>query len=249
MRKVLLGDCIDLVNIIEDKSIDMILTDPPYGISNEVIISRSRSCMKYKGNTNIVYDFGEWDKFEYRDSCLQFTYKWVDAVESKLREGGIFVVFYDRDKINYISHYLQDKYGYKNKGYFAYIKSNPVPQARKVKWMNAWECAVLLQKPNGKLTYNYQLGQQADYIILPICGGKERTEHPTQKPEKLFELFVKYWTNEGDTVLDPFAGSGTTAVVCEKLNRNYICIEKDDNYYKIMEKRLANYKEQIIMFK
>ena len=92
----------------------------------------------------------------------------------------MLVSFFDRDRINFLSHYLQSQYGFKCKGYFSFIKQNPVPQARKVKFQNGWEAAVMLQKPDGKLTFNYENGQQPDYIILPICSGNERTEHPTQ---------------------------------------------------------------------
>jgi DNA modification methylase len=73
---------------------------------------------------------------------------------------------------------------------------------------------------------------------LPICQGKERTEHPTQKPEKLIEPFIKYWTNEGDIILDPFLGSGTTMKVARDLNRNCIGIEIDEKYIEMTKKRL-----------
>ena len=238
----------EVINDIQDNSVDLLLTDPPYGISKEIKITRGRNGMKFMVSSDISLYFGKWDDFENFDDCMNFTYRWLDAVNRVIREGGMFVTFFDKDKINFISRYLQEKYNYKLKGYFAYIKTNPVPQARKVKWMNAWECAVLLQKQGGKLTYNYQLGQQADYIQLPSCGGKERTAHPTQKPLKLIELFIKYWTNEGDVVLDPFSGSGTTAVACIKLDRRYIAIEKDEKYYEIVKNRIEEYSSQAMLF-
>ena len=90
-------------------------------------------------------------------------------------------------------------------------------------------------------TFNYQLGQHPDYIITPICSGKERYQfgfHPTQKPEKVIEWIMSYLSNEGDIVLDPFVGSGTTAVVAKKLKRNYIGIEKESKYVKMAEARI-----------
>jgi site-specific DNA-methyltransferase (adenine-specific) len=234
------GDALKILPTLPDESIDFIFTDPPFMISKEVKITRSKNPLKnykYKGKDISLY-FGDWDVFKSETDYWKFTFKWVDECVRVLKKGRVFATFFDRDKINFLSRYLQKKYNFKCKGYFAYIKRNPTPQARKVKWMNAWEEIGLWQKQGGKLVFNYQLGQQPDYIMLPICQGKERTEHPTQKPEKLVELFIKYWTNEGDWVLDPFVGSGTTMVVCKKLNRNCIGIEINEKYIEITKKRL-----------
>lgn len=235
--KLIQGNCLDILPTLPNESVDLILTDPPYGISKEVVISRKRNLGKFRGS-DIVLNFGEWDKFPDLKSFFDFTFKWVDECIRILRRGGMFISYFDRDKINFLSYYLQ-KNGFKPKGYFAHIKSNPVPQARKVKWMNAWEIVGLWQKNGGKLTYNYQLGQHPDYMIVPIVSGKERLKHPTQKPEKIIELFVKYWSNEGDVVLDPFVGSGTTMKVCGDLGRNCIGIEINPDYVEMCKNRVS----------
>jgi DNA modification methylase len=152
---------------IPSESIDMILTDPPYGISKKVVISRSKNSGKFRGS-DIVLDFGEWDRFDDLKDFLNFTFSWVDECIRVLRPGGMFISYFDIDKINFLSHYLQ-KRGFKLKGYFAHIKSNPAPQARKVKWMDAFEIVGLWQKKGGKLTFNYQLGQHPNYMIVPVC--------------------------------------------------------------------------------
>ena len=237
--KIIQGDCLSVMKSIPDNSVDLVLTDPPFAISNEVVITRGRNKMKFKGK-DVKFDFGEWDKFDSLEDYLQFTFKWLDECIRILKEGKLIISYFDRDKINFISNYLQKKHKFKLKGYFAHLKSNPVPQARRVKWMNGWEEAGLWQKPNGKLTFNYQLGQQKDYMQVPICGGKERTKHPTQKPLKIIKLFIKYWSNENDIILDPFLGSGTTAVACKSLNRKSIGIETNKEYCNIARKRLAN---------
>lgn len=241
-NKIICGDCIEEMKKLEDNSIDCIITDPPYMIANEVIITRGRNKMKFKGK-DISHQFGEWDKFDSKKDFWKFTFNWLDECMRVLKEGRIIVIFFDRDKINFISRYLQDN-GFKCKGYFAFIKSNPVPQARKVKWMNGWEIAGLWQKQGGKLVFNYQLGQHKDYVIHSICSGKERTKHPTQKPEKIIEPFIQYWSNKNEIILDPFFGSGTTGVVALKNNRNFIGIEKDEEYCKIANARIKPHLEQ-----
>ena len=241
MNKVLEGDCFDLLNAVQDGSVDMILTDPPYGLANEVKITRSRNSQKFGKAKTITHDFGEWDKFGGFEDFMNFTQRWVDLCVPKLRGGGMLVSFFDKDRINFLSHYLQSQYGFRCKGYFSYIKQNPVPQARKVKFMNGWEVAGMWQKPDGKLTFNYQCGQQPDYMILPICSGNERTEHPTQKPLKIMYPFIKYFTNKGDLILDPFAGSGTTAVAARNLGRCFIVMEKEAKYVDIIHRRLENF--------
>jgi DNA modification methylase len=240
-------DCFKILPKL-DKKAKLILTDPPYFIANEVKITRSKNGQKFKKGKDISHDFGEWDKFESLEKFYEFTYSWLDLVDERLADGGMFVCFFDRDKINKISEYMQIK-GYKIKGYFAYIKANPVPQSRKVKFMNGWEEAIMLQKqPTNLLTFNYQLGQQPDYIMLPICSGKERTVHPTQKPEKLMNVFIEYFTNENDLVIDPFMDSGTVPACCKKLNRQFIGIEKDEEYFKIAKERLDNIPNQQSLF-
>lgn len=241
INQIICGDSREVMRGWPDGCVDLVFTDPPYAISSEVVITRERNPMKFAKfrGKDIVSDFGEWDKFESRDEFFKFTFAWVDEAARVLRDGGMFCTFFDRDKINFVSRYLQEKFGFKCKGYFAWIKSNPVPQARKVKWMNGWEIVGMWRKPGGKLTYNYQLGQHPDYIKTPICMGNERLDHPTQKPEAVVKPFIEYWSNPNDIALDPFVGVGTTAAVCKRLNRRWIGIEISQRYSGMAIKRLA----------
>lgn len=244
LNKIHNMDYLELMAKLPDNCADLILTDPPWGISSEVIITRGRNKMKFKG-PDINLDFGKWDHFDGLKDFMAFTYKWVDEAVRVLRSGGMFVSYFDRDKINFLSLYLQQKYGFKTKGYYAHIKSNPVPQARKVKWMNGWEELGMWQKPDGELTYNYQLGQEKDWSIHSIVGHTTKEDgerfHPTQKPLKVAYKFIRYWSNENDVVLDPFAGSGTFPLACEKLKRNYIGCEIDPKYCQLANERIEKF--------
>ena len=77
-----------------------------------------------------------------------------------------------------------------------------------------------------------------NFIETPICMGRERTPHPTQKPRKVLEHLLKIYTNEHDLILDCFAGSGTLAAAAHELNRNSVNIESDPAYFDLMVKRL-----------
>lgn len=91
---VLEGDCLQLLNTIQSGSVDMVLTDPPYGIANEVIITRSRKAQKFGKAKAITHNFGEWDKFVGFDDFMNFTKRWVDAVVPKLKGGGYAGFFF-----------------------------------------------------------------------------------------------------------------------------------------------------------
>ena len=233
------GDALDILPELDIQA-DLVLVDPPYNISNEVVISRGRNKMIFKG-PDIVLSFGEWDKRSPKE-FWKFTWKWIDLSVPLLRPGGMFISFFDRDKINFMSYFLQKRHNFKTKGYYAMLKLNPVPQARKVKTMNAWEIIGLWQKSDGKLTFNYQLGQTKDYSFHSIVPKKSKENgdrcHPTQKPIALMRKFISYWSNEQDIVIDPFAGSGTTLVACEKLNRRWIGIEINEEYCKKAKERI-----------
>jgi len=247
VNQIICGDCFEVLKQIPDECVDLILTDPPYMISKETTISRGKNTVKFKGK-DLVLDFGEWDHFGSFDEFMQWTYNWLDETARVLRKGGIFCSYFDKDKINFLSKYLQIKHKFKIKGYYADLKSNPVPQARKVSWMNGWEEIVYLQKPDGPLTYNYQLGQAKDWDIRSIVGHTTKEDgerfHPTQKPIKVISKFISYWSNENDIVLDPFLGSGTTAVAAINLGRRFIGIEKDKKFCEAAEERIKLAKER-----
>ena len=245
---------------------DAIITDPPYAISSNVIISRNDT-------TDINLNFGSWDCFSSDDAFFTWTFAWVDKANEILRPGGIFVSFFDRDKINYLSHYLIATHHYKRKNFFAWCKANPAIQFRKVKWSVGWEEAVIMQKPSGidektgdyvygDLTFNHEHGQQPDYYMTSVISGNERKEatvvtgkvddkgrkikirHPTQKPVEMLSLFVKYWTNPGDLVIDPFCGVASVPVACELNRRRWIASDKSKKWSSIAKHRLGKYVNQ-----
>ena len=148
-----------------------------------------------------------------------------------------------------------------------WIKSNPTPNFRGVRFTNAHETLLWAQKKKGAhYTFNHHamkslngdLQMRSDWE-LPICSGKERLRvhggkaHPTQKPESLLYRVILSSSNSGDTVLDPFFGTGTTGAVAKKLRRHWIGIEKDANYVSLARQRIEGvdaglFPDQIYVF-
>lgn len=224
------GDALDILKDLPDESIDLILTDPPYNVSKNIRISRNGGKFGIAKDLNL--DFGEWDKG---------TVKWQDFLPEFIRvlkPTGVLAMFYEKIELGCVAKYLMVK-GFQVRHIGAWVKSNPAPQARKVKWQNGLEFFLIATKNHGTgHHFNYKLGQSPDYFIHSVSF---KHYHPTQKPEKLVEWIMKYWSFRGDIVLDPFAGSGTTLIVAERLGRRWIGVELDPEYCEIIKNRLNRY--------
>ena len=226
------GDCLEYISKVDSESINLILIDPPYIISRPSGFSNysdkaSDDIKKKYGNLSI--DFGEWDKVDLNWDLLFSEYKRV------LRKGGTLIIFYDVWKSNELKEFAQ-KYKFNQPRVGAWIKTNPVPINSKINYLsNATEYFFSFVK-GSKPTFNSKYDNA--FYSYPICHGKERYEHPTQKPLGLIKDIIEKHSNIGDVVLDTFAGTGTTGHACYLLDRKFILIEKDENYFKIIEKRL-----------
>lgn len=225
-------DCFNYLKNINDNSINLILVDPPYFISRpsgfKNISETTNDEMKSKyGKLSI--DFGEWDKTEIDWNLLFKEYYRV------LKRGGTVIFFFDIWKSNIIKE-VAELNRFKQPRIGQWVKTNPVPINSKLNYLsNSTEYFFTFVK-GGKPTFNssYDNG----IYKYPICHGKQRFDHPTQKPLELIKDLVEKHSNEGDLVLDTFAGTGTTAHAACLLNRRYIVIEKELKYFEIIKKRI-----------
>ncbi len=233
INKVYLGDCLEIMPSILDKSIDMILCDLPYGTTAckwDTIISLESLWKEYKriikGNGAIVLTASQpFTSILVTSNIKWFKYCWVwnkakaaNYVNAKLQPLKIhedIVVFCNGNK--YIPQKTQGKF--RKKG--GYTVNREV---------------AIAQNPTFEFNDTYYPKSILDFSV---AGNQDSTLHPTQKPVALFEYLIKTYTNEGDLVLDNCAGSGTTGVACMNLKRNYILIEKEPKYYEIILKRLS----------
>lgn len=232
-------DCFNYLKNIENKSVDLILVDPPY------LISKKSNFKNYSNsaNSDIItkygshsIDFGEWDKEEIDWDLLFKEYYRV------LRDGGTLIFFFDVWKSTIIKE-IAEKYKFKQPRIGQWQKTNPVPINSKLNYLsNGTEYFFTFIKGK-KPTFN----SEYDHGVYkyPLCHGKERLEHPTQKPLNLIIDLVKKHSNEGDLVLDTFAGTGTTGEACKTLNRRFILVERDEKYFLLIKNRLGQNKIEI----
>jgi site-specific DNA-methyltransferase (adenine-specific) len=231
---VINGDCLQELIKIESNSIDLILTDPPY------LISRNSGFKRSSENTNdllklkygkISIDFGDWDKVEIDWNLLFQEYYRI------LKKGGTVIFFFDIWKSNLIKQ-VAELNKFKQPRIGQWLKTNPVPINSKNNYLsNSGEYFFSFVK-GGKPKFNsvYDNG----IYKYPLCHGKQRLEHPTQKPLDLIKDLVKKHSNEGDLVLDTFAGTFTVHNACDDLGRECISIEKDKVYFNIGKNRINN---------
>lgn len=130
---------------------------------------------------------------------------------------------------------------------FTWCKSNPVPSFRKVNYLSATEFIWIGSKGDKAWTFNFKLQKEmANYFRTSNSSAYGETEHPTEKPLSLIRHFIEIHSNKGDTILDPFMGSGTTLVACKELGRKGIGIEIEPKYCAIAKKRLQNTQEMML---
>jgi len=236
-NKIINGDSIKELKKIPNESFDLIFADPPYNLQlkNELV-------RPDRSKVDAVND--EWDKFESFKSYDDFTLNWLKECKRVLKKNGSIWVIGSYHNIFRVGSKIQDL-GFWILNDVIWNKNNPMPNFRGTRFTNAHETLIWASKnKNSKYTFNYQSLkclnddlQMRSTWSLPICNGKERLKnngikvHSTQKPESLLHRILLASSNKNDIILDPFLGSGTTAVVSKKLGRFYYGIEKDKKYY------------------
>ncbi len=237
-------DSIEVLKKIPDKTFDLVFADPPYNMQiGEKLIRPDDS------KVNGVND--KWDQFLSFEHYDKFSKSWLKECKRILKDNGSIWVIGTYHNIFRLGYHIQNlNYWILND--VIWRKNNPMPNFKGTRFTNAHETLIWASKnKKSKYTFNYQslkcfnddLQMRSDWI-LPICNGKERLKkngkkiHSTQKPEALLHRIILATTNKGDTIFDPFLGTGTTAVVAKKLGRKYFGIEKDKKYFESAKKRI-----------
>ena len=214
-------NCFDYLKGIKSESVALVLTDPPYEVSRDTNFASGEPTGKNTDRFRVSMDFGEWDTgFIGLGSVIKELYR-------VLQKGGSLVCFYDLWKITILKDYFEAA-KFKQIRFIEWIKTNPVPLNSKNYYLtNAREIGVVGVK-SGKPVFHSEYDNGV--YSYPICHDKGRF-HPTQKPVALLEEIIEKHSNEGDLVLDCFAGSASTAVAAYNLNRDFIGCEISKEYY------------------
>ncbi len=222
--------CFDYLATIEDNSIDLVLIDPPYEVSRDTNFQSGEAKGKDTDRFRVSMDFGDWDfGFTGLDIVIKECYR-------ILKKGGTLICFYDLWKLTILKDYFE-KAKFKQIRFIEWVKTNPVPINSKVNYLtNAREIAVVGVK-GGKPTFHSEYDN--GIYNYPICHDKGRF-HPTQKPLALIEDLIIKHSNKGDTVLDCFSGSGTTAVAAYNQERNFKGCELSKDFYDKSVQRLKD---------
>jgi site-specific DNA-methyltransferase (adenine-specific)/modification methylase len=228
------ANSLEKMKSLPDSSIDLILTDPPYNIGEH-----STGNMKMPGRKEINNDIAEWDRGDFDPASLKEEFMRI------LKPKGNIMAFCN---YNIIGQYhktfdpLFDTFTF-----FIWHKTNPIPKFREAGFLNSCEMVVCMW--NKGHTWNFWgQSEMHNFFESPICQGKERLQspcHPTQKPVKLLSHLLQIASNEGDVILDPFMGVGSTGEAALTNNRKFIGIELDKEYFKASEKRIKGLKTVI----
>ncbi len=230
--RLLLGDVLDRIKEIEDESVDLIVTDPPYNLN------------KNYGNTK--------DNLLHND-YIEFTRKWVKEAHRVLKKDGTIYIFMGMRYISYLYIILEEELGMEFNSWITWYYTQGIG---KKKGFSPRHDDILMFNKSDKFKFNLDdvrvpqkyyrninnmrganPGNVWEFSHIHYCN-ENRKKHPTQKPEALFERMILASSDKGDTVLDCFLGSGTSARVCQQLDRNFIGIELNEEYMNIAKERL-----------
>lgn len=240
------GDCREVLASLPENSVDLIFADPPYNLQLQQELWRPNMT-----KVDAVDDV--WDQFADFGVYDQFTRAWLSACRRVLKDTGTLWVIGSYHNIYRVGAILQDL-GYWILNDVVWVKTNPMPQFRGVRFANAHETLIWCKKSREqkKYTFNYHAmkhlndaKQMRSDWELPLCTGAERLKvngekaHTTQKPEALLYRVILASSNPGDIVLDPFFGTGTTGAVARRLNRHFIGIEQEPRYIAVAHDRIA----------
>jgi len=244
-NEVIQGDCVRILADFPEKCVDLIFADPPYNLQLQNTLFRPNM-------TKVDAVDEDWDKFSDLQEYDRFSREWLGACRRVLKDTGCLWVIGSYHNIFRLGTLMQDL-GFWFLNDIVWIKTNPMPNFRGVRFTNAHETLIWASKFKGaKYTFNHHAmkalndeKQMRSDWLLSICSGSERIRvhgekaHPTQKPEALLYRILLSSSLPGDIVLDPFFGSGTTGAVAMRLGRKWIGIEKESGYVEIARQRMA----------
>lgn len=231
---LLRGDCISKLSLLPSESVDLILTDPPYNLGI-FMKNRETNLGALRENHFVASDWDNLTQAEWEKGMLGF-FKESARI---LKKRGSVIVFMSIIKVETVIS-IAEKCGFYYKTTGIWHKKNPMPRNMNLHFINSTEAWIYFTYGAKTGTFNNDGKAIHDYVETSTIGLAEKKygKHPTQKPEKLMDFFISLLSNEGDLVLDPFMGSGSTGVSAIKNKRRFCGIELNDKYFELAEKRM-----------
>ena len=218
LNEIIQGDCLDVMKRIPDKSIQTILTDIPYGEVSKNGAERAKYSGQLRNLDKGAADEITFDLTEFLEEC------------SRISNGGIYI-FCGIEQFGEVYAYFDNHKDFMVRQ-CAWRKTNPSPANGQHMWLSSMENCVFAKRRRTKFNEHCK----SSVWDFPVGRGKV---HPTQKPVALFEYLLQASSDEGDVVLDPCIGSGTTAVAALNTGRNFIGIEQEPEYVEIAKRRIS----------
>ena len=210
---IILGDCFEVMSKMKNKSVDHVFTSPPY--------NRKRN-----------------DKYEHYDDIIEDYFLFLkSAIEESMRLSRGYSFFnlqknyYNKADVNKIIGYFSEEIV----EIIVWQKSNPMPAAAKA-ITNSWEMFLVLRKDKKSLHSNTTYTKN---IITTAVNSAMGKTHKAEMKQDVSDWFIEKFTQEGELILDPFAGTGTTGLSCKKFKRDFLLIEKQSEYIEIIKQRLS----------
>jgi DNA modification methylase len=258
LNTIIHGDCVEVLKEFPDNTFDLIFADPPYYLQ----LPKGKR-LKREDGSEIIPVEEDWDKFNGYNECDDFTEKWLKECQRVLKSTGTIWVIGMYHNIYRVGKIMQDL-GIWFLNDVIWVKMGALPNLNGRRFTNNHETIIwaIKNKESKGYTFNYELLKKMNGGIqmkdtdwkFPICIGKERLRdangiksHPTQKPLKLIQQILLSASKKGDLVLDPFIGSGTTAVAANVMGRNWIGIEKEQKYVDLANKRLKRKSDAVFV--
>ncbi len=238
LNSIIKGDCVAALNALPDNSVDVIFADPPYNLQLGGALHRP-------DQSKVDACDDHWDQFNSFEAYDAFTRAWLLACRRVLKPHGTIWVIGSYHNIFRVGAVMQDlNFWILND--IVWRKSNPMPNFKGRRFQNAHETMIWASRDQDakSYTFNYDAMKAANDDVqmrsdwlFPICNGGERLKndggekvHPTQKPEALLARVLMSSSKPGDVILDPFFGTGTTGAVAKRLGRNFVGIEREQDY-------------------
>jgi DNA modification methylase len=225
-------DCLEGLKQLSAESVDLVVTDPPYNIAAD-----HRRTKQGNQIMSTKEAWGEWDSYHPFDYDLMMLTVMSECYRI-LKPGGSLYLFTARqDNGFFVRKAVERGFTYQNQ--LALLKRNPLPHFSQTNWRSAFELCLYVSKGKPK-TFHF-LSQAECVNVYPYPIPTKETAHPTEKPLAFIKRLIQVSSNEGELVVDPFMGSGTTAVACQQLNRQFIGFERIAEYVQMAQGRLAGF--------